>query len=309
MVAMLRTWWQNTSKTLKIVQIIILVATIALIVSFIGGYFFNWTWTGFGPYTPPTSNFQREKTLYDWLQLAIIPVGLAFGVWWLARLQQQRDQQLADQRAKSEREAAEKHAQAERNIALDNQGEAALQVYIDNISALLLERNLRKSGEDDEVRKIARVITITTLKRLDVNRKGSVLQFLRETGLITRGIKDDGIGDDSIISLYQADLRGANLGEAFLLLANLSNTDLRGANLNGAVLDAAHLGKANLGEADLSETTLLRADLHGANLNGATLRGANLSYADLRETNVTSDQLAQAKSLEHATMPDGSQHP
>src|SRR2546421_4987859 len=110
--ARLRSWWKNTSKTLKIVQIFVLVVVVGLIVSFIGGYFFNWTWTGFGPYTPPTSDFQREKTLYDWLQLAIVPVALAFGVWWLTRLQQQRDQRLANQRAKSERE-----------IALDDQRE------------------------------------------------------------------------------------------------------------------------------------------------------------------------------------------
>src|SRR6266852_9177157 len=102
--ARLRSWWKNTSKTLKIVQIIGLIVVVGLIVSFIGGYLFNWTWTGFGPYTPPTSNFQREKTIYDWLQLAIIPAALTFGIWWLTRLQQQRDQQLADRQAQTERE-------------------------------------------------------------------------------------------------------------------------------------------------------------------------------------------------------------
>src|SRR5260370_26894334 len=113
MVSRFRLWWQNSSKKRKIAQIIVLVVVVGLIVSLIGGYFFNWTWTGFGPYTPPTSNFQREKTLYDWLQLAIIPVALAVGVWWLNRVQQ-RDQKLADQRAQTEREAAEKRAQTER---------------------------------------------------------------------------------------------------------------------------------------------------------------------------------------------------
>ena len=97
------------------------IACVLGIALLIGGYFFNWTWTGFGPYTPPTSDFQREKTLYDWLQLLIIPAALAFGVLWFSHLQQQRDQrlaqlqhdrdqQLADERAQTEREAAEKRA-------------------------------------------------------------------------------------------------------------------------------------------------------------------------------------------------------
>jgi hypothetical protein len=150
-----RSWWQNTSKTLDAVIVTPLVALLRImilrlrswwqkikqhpmrstfviiacvlgIVLLIGGYFFNWTWTGFGPYTPQTSGLQRGKTLYDWLQLAIIPAAIAFGVWSLNRLQQKRDQQLADERAKVEREAAEKRADTERDIALDNQQEAAL---------------------------------------------------------------------------------------------------------------------------------------------------------------------------------------
>ncbi|HKF36144.1 MAG TPA: hypothetical protein VKB35_04525, partial [Ktedonobacteraceae bacterium] len=176
-----RSWWKNTSKMLKIVQIIGLIVVVGLIVSHIGGYFYNWTWTGFGSYTPPTSNFQHAKTLYDWLQLAIIPLVLTFGVWWLTRLQQQRDQQLADRRAKSEQKAAEKRAQTEREIALDNQHEAALQGYIDNMSALLLESDLSKPVELEKVRKIARVRMLTVLPRCDVRRKAIVLQFLCES--------------------------------------------------------------------------------------------------------------------------------
>src|SRR3989442_8117273 len=185
MVLRFRSWWQNISKALNAVIVTPLVALLRIMVSklrswwqkikqhpmrsafvsiacvlgialLIGGYFFNWTWTGLGPYVSPPhpqgSDFQRGKTLYDWLQLAIIPAALAFGVWWLTRLQQQRDQQLADDRANIEREAAEKRAQTEREaaekrdqtereIATDNQHEAALQAYIDNMSALLLEND------------------------------------------------------------------------------------------------------------------------------------------------------------------------
>jgi uncharacterized protein HemX len=116
---------------MKIVQFGALVAVIALIVLFILGYIFNWSWVGVGQYISPPhpqgSDYQREKTLYDWFQLAIIPVALAVGVWWLNHLQQKRDQELVEKRAKAERDAAEQRAKDEQKLATDNQREAALQ--------------------------------------------------------------------------------------------------------------------------------------------------------------------------------------
>jgi uncharacterized protein YjbI with pentapeptide repeats len=267
--ARFRSWWENTSKTLKIVQIIVLVAVIGLIVLFILGYIFNWTWTGVGPYVSPThpqgSDFQREKTLFDWFQLAIIPVALAVGVWWLNRLQQQRDQKLADKRA-----------QDEQKIATDNQYDTALQTYLDRMSELLLKESLRKSQPDDEVRKLGRTWTKVVLTRLDPKRKGSVLKFLFESYLIEKG--------KSIIDISRAELNGAYLREFNLSRADLSDVDLRKAELSSAGLNGADLLKADLREASLREADLSGADLSGADLRKADLREANLSYANLNGT-------------------------
>ena len=71
-----------------------------------------------------------------------------------------------------------------------------------------------------------------------------------------------------------------------------------GANLRGADLYRTNLRDANLSGADLS-----RAYLRGVPLHGAHLRGANL-----HEAKVTLGQLAQAASLEGATLPDGTLH-
>src|SRR2546421_10283892 len=116
MEALFRSWWQKAKKPLEVTGLIAaLVVVIVLIFVEV-----RLSVTGFA-----------GKTLWEWLQLAIIPAVLAIGVWRLNRLQQQRDQKLADQRAKSEQEATEKRAQTEREISLDNQHEAALQAYID----------------------------------------------------------------------------------------------------------------------------------------------------------------------------------
>jgi uncharacterized protein YjbI with pentapeptide repeats len=108
----------------------------------------------------------------------------------------------------------------------ENQRKAALQAYIEKMSTLLLAQNVRDSSEDEEVRKIARVWTLTVLRRLDAERKGNVLRFLHESGLVDK--------DKRIIDLSGADLR----------LAHLFNADLSGADLSRASVTPEQLGTA-----------------------------------------------------------------
>ena len=150
------------------------------------------------------------------------------------------------------------------------------------MSDLLLKEHLSeltsryKDEGSEKVRNIARVRTLTTLHRLDADRKYSVLQLLYEAHLIDKG--------ERIVDLDTADLRKADLRGAQLEKANLWGTKLQGADLSGA-----HLKEADLKDADLS--------------------GADLSEADLQGANLTDEQLAQVRSLQGATMPDGSIHP
>ena len=74
--------------------------------------------------------------------------------------------------------------------------------------------------------------------------------------------------------LHGADLRYANLSDAYLRGADLHGADLRGADLHGADLRGADLRGADLHGADLH-----RADLHGADLRGADLYGVDLHRA------------------------------
>jgi uncharacterized protein YjbI with pentapeptide repeats len=151
------------------------------------------------------------------------------------------------------------------------------------MSTLLLERNLRRSEEDSEVRTLARARTLTVLGRLDPDRKTAVMQFLVEAELV-QSVK----GREPLISLSGADLSGAkkdpkdlsivgDLRGSLLSDADISYADLRGANLRNADLHFAELSGALLSSANLSG-----ADLGAADLSGAYLRGTNLRNADLR---------------------------
>jgi hypothetical protein len=61
----------------------IAVLVIALIVMILNGY--SYPWTGFADYEPPSSDYVRGKTLWDWLELLIIPLFLAGSAFYLNR--------------------------------------------------------------------------------------------------------------------------------------------------------------------------------------------------------------------------------
>jgi uncharacterized protein YjbI with pentapeptide repeats len=259
MTARLRSWWQERNHTL-VVGIIVLVAILALI--FVG-YWFHWTWTGF-----------LNRTLWDWLGLLAalaVPVVVGIGAAWFT----------AQQAKVSDRENT------------DNQRETALQAYIDKISELLLKEHLGERTEEgkllaeyEQVRKLARVRTITLLTQLNARRIGYVFTFLRETGLMST------TSNDNVVSLSDADLRAMKWAQADLYEANLYFAVLTKADLRRAYLRRACLSRAILNEADLSGAYLNEADLGGAYLSGtiltkadmteANFTEANLSYADLR---------------------------
>jgi hypothetical protein len=160
----------------------------------------------------------RGKTVWDWLPIVgalLVPLVIALGTGWitrqLANLENQRAQQaqkVENQRAEAERELAEQRAQDE-----------ALQAYLDQMSGLLLEKDLRTSEEDSEVRTLARARALTVLERLDPSRKTAVVQFLVEAKLVQRVA---GTGQ-------RADLGQANLSDADLSWADLREADLDGA--------------------------------------------------------------------------------
>src|SRR4051812_42863318 len=156
----------------------VIAATLLLgaVIMIVLGYWLKWDWTGF-----------KGKTLWDWLNLLgvlAIPLAVGFGTIWFTSQQG-------------------KMSNAEN---IDNQRETALLAYIDAISELMLNNHLHKivkydkqstlflvdsshkSEECDMAGQIARVRTLTVLRRLDETRKGRVVQLLYESGLLANDI-------------------------------------------------------------------------------------------------------------------------
>ncbi len=259
-------------------------------------------WTGFGKTEVITTTKKEDdkttvstqthpgKTFWDWLGLFAL-TGAFFGY-------------LFEQRAKGK-------------IAQNNLSEEAIQVYVDSIAKLFLDKELRKElfpddksnflEKDHPVLDLIHTRTISILRRLegDEERQERILHFLRilrNAELYQFILKNANLSRANLsrANLSRANLEGANLEGANLEGANLRGANLEGANLEGADLEKANLEKAKLLGAKLKEANLLeeanlsRANLEGANLEGANLEGANLEGADLEEANLLRADLEEA---------------
>lgn len=98
-----------------------------------------------------------------------------------------------------------------------------------------------------------------------------------------------------------------SLSGAQLTDTDLSGADLTRVDLSKSQLSGARLLNANLAASDLSNSILIKADFQSSNLLGARIIGADFADAILLEARGTDrEQLAQARSLVGAIMPDGS---
>jgi uncharacterized protein YjbI with pentapeptide repeats len=253
---------------MQVLLIGIITAYIGVIALIFIGFWFHWTWTGF-----------FHKTLWDGMQLLLVPVVLTLGTFLFILVISRNEQNLAQLRDHTAHD-----------IALDRQREAVLQAYLGRMSEFLLVNHLRLSDPGDEIRALARAQTVTALSRLDTTRKRNLLRFLYESHLINTDV------GSRIITLNGVDVRGVDLREVDLSKvdlsgADLSEADLRGANLNRADLREANLSRVNLNGAYLSKVDLRGANLFYANLSGTDLSEAHLGKADLSTAIVTKEQL------------------
>jgi uncharacterized protein YjbI with pentapeptide repeats len=204
---------------------------------------------------PKTKFWTLEgKTIWEVLQLLIIPVVLA-GI------------AICFQRAEASRSEAIEADRAEAEI---------LRNYFNSMTDLLLVKNLRSSPGGSEVISVARSITLSSLRSLNKERKTLLMKFLIESHLV----QIDAMTKDRsspIINLENADLNGVDLHDSTLSQANLKNANLIGADLNAS----------NLGGADLTGADLRHANLSNASLFGCLLRNSNLEGADLQKTKLT----------------------
>lgn len=242
------------------------------------------SWTGFGSYVDFNGAFHQGKKLWDWLDLLIIPVVLAFAAIWFNN----------------------REREYERDIAENKNQEMVLQNYLDKMHELILKENLKQRRESfddlnddnspnkannekhDVVINIARTRTVTVLRQLNQDRKNVIFQFLRDTDLsdfilISAPLEDVDLG---VTKMHNLNMHGAKLSWACLYNADLCDTDLSDANLSGADMSMAELTRTNFSDAFMPGADLTEACLNGANLVNTILSESDLSRANFGSANL-----------------------
>jgi uncharacterized protein YjbI with pentapeptide repeats len=278
-------------------------------------------------------------SLWDWIKLLVIPVVIAGGGLWFNAQQREGEQRIANERAQDE--ALQAYLDQMSGMLIPNKDQPSLsdEHPPDSLKTVARARTLTVLTRLDGGRK-ARVVQF--LYESDLITKDRTIADLEGADLRGADLNEARLcgANLSIVDLRGANLSDAKLGQADLSHTNLSGANLIGTHLGGAVLDDTNLsqvlssGATFLGSAELNLAELSGIDLSGANLNEAELRGANLGGANLRRTylnladltgadlsgadltgadlsktrGVAREQLAQAVSLEGATMPDGQKY-
>jgi uncharacterized protein YjbI with pentapeptide repeats len=247
----------------------------------LAAYVRRWEWAGFAG---SRDTDRAPKTLWDWLQLLIVPLVLALAAFALNAAQTDRDRRQEERRAARDRLSAEDRAR-----------EDTLRTYLQQMSDLITRHGLqstRQGRATANTQALARTLTLIALRRLDGTRKGLVVQFLQEADLINstavwektpRGLQRNRLlsSGPPKVSLHGADLRGAVMPSSGLT----SFADFGGPGgryrTRAAVLDGADLRHADFHGTSLLGVTLVWADLRGANFSGAALGGTFFESACL----------------------------
>lgn len=228
---------------------------------------------------------EQIKKIWQLTQLPFLTLIIVGALLWSSQQQQETAQRLSGQQ-QSNTIAREK----------DQQDESRLVNYMNNIGDMLVHNNLLQARGTDIVKAVAQAQTQATLVQLDPVRKAVLIHFLYDTKLISNDYHVISLVD---IDVHNAEMQNLDLRDTYLVGCRLNGSDLRNTNLSYATLVFADLSNADMAGADLHAS-----DMHNINLAGADLAGANLKDV----TGLTNDQLSKARSLNRATMPDGSRH-
>jgi uncharacterized protein YjbI with pentapeptide repeats len=284
-----------------------LLLSLGAVVVFLG-YRRGWRWTGVASDAGDAFSSRPPapaKTLWDWLQLLVVPLVLAGAALFFNAAQANRQQAIEDRRAERERQRATKSERAANERAADGAREQTLRDYLEQMSQLMLEYSLGPSNKSPETDSrtitVARTLTLTALRQLDGRRKGLVIRFLVEARLITGRQRTTVYPAASgrpqrvdfrtlrgpVISLEGADLRGLAMNE----VPEFSSTGRQEAGVKYSDDWVIDLGNADLRGADFravhARLRLGRSDLRGADFTGAFLIASDLSYTCLSGARLT----------------------
>jgi len=241
---------------------------------------------------------------------------------WQEHVQGQANRQNDIKIANNERTAQirleEFRRDQDRQLAATIQMDSVLNRFFQEMSELILEKNINFT--DETMRKtFVRPKILATLRQLDPARKSSIIKYLYDSMLLS--------GDNNSLDLSGADLSNIDLGYSFRFKGKFAERIFPTMSMHPLSLPNVRLVNASFANLYLSWSNFERSDLTGANFHGASLVNAifhqtNLSFtnftdavtvlvdfeeADLTGSNLNKEQLDAAFSSYGARLPNGQQ--
>jgi uncharacterized protein YjbI with pentapeptide repeats len=253
---------------MKIVRILLII----IIVSFIGIIFYLAvipnppSWTGFGE-SVKSDKLNEAKSLWDWLDLLIIPAAIALIGWLFSEIEKSKNNKREEERSQNE----------------------IVESFLQTMTNLIIEHGLH-DNLNQQLLSIVRARINIAVNNLNGARRGQILQFLYESELIDFNPKIKLLGInfqnallDEIV-LGQSEIKGAYFNNA-----SIKNANLKGGNFTGCDFSRANFSNSLLENTDFSYSILSKAslkyiDLTTVNFEGAILNGANLKGSTILKT-------------------------
>jgi hypothetical protein len=254
-------------------------ALISLPVIIISTWISNFKWSGF-----------QKKSFWDWLQLLIVPLMLAFGTLYLNYASETRDKQIAE----------------------DGKQQELLKDYFSKMQTLIVETTKSKDSQPKivETKKsvettkskdsqpnpdgapllpefipIAEALTFAVLDQLDGKRKGKVITYLADSKLITANIKDK--DPKPVIDLKNANLKEIEIDNLDMNGQLIDKDTIQGVIIRGADMTNAKLEKVYLTYSDLTGSDLSNATLTTVDLTGAKMESVKLIKTDIKDITIS----------------------
>lgn len=255
---------------------------------------------------------QSYRTLWDWLELIVVPAALLGFTVWFNRNQAERDRKREQNekererlRERAERKREREREEYERQIAFEREErdrkaerkeqearfqQEAVNLYYDAMTELLLKEKLREKLEEraqswknyEELKQAA--AESEEIDKPPEPKEEPVIHVARARTInILRRVDKDRRND---ILDFLRDSEMYNGDKSLLQNARMSRIDLRQQYLWDINLRGAVLSNSKLQRAYMFEVQLQGADLRKANMQGANLISAQLQFAHLEEANL-----------------------
>ncbi len=199
-------------------------------------------------------------TLWDWLDLLLIPLSLALAGFIFTRSERLRKNNSDNQKLQ----------------------DSLLISYLDKMKELVIDRNLSQCNSTDSISLYARAITFTTLTQMSGINKGLMLRFLAETGIIN--------GESPPVNMQGADLDkldfySFDIHEKWPYLEN--TYVIKGISFNKINLAKANLAYSSFDHISITDSDLSFSFLLGVDFTDASIENCKMYYAKLQEANLT----------------------